>query len=210
MGGQGGMEFLMQRLESIYPIEVTEDLSLVDKWCAIDVETGGLDCMRHALLSVAVFIPGEGTETIYIRPEGEVTAEALAINHIDLQDCAHGCSRDWAGTWFARKVCGRAIVGHSVVFDLGFILWRLYRLPPSPESAALMGCMRVVDTYRLAKSAWPDAKHDLATSAQQAGLDIVAPSRLHTAGYDAELCGGVMAYFMDNRGSLMARGERQG
>lgn len=63
--------------------------------------------------------------------------------------------------------------------------------------------MRVVDTYRLVKAKWPDARHDLATSAKQAGLEIIAPSRLHTARYDAELCGGVMAYFMANRGSYV-------
>lgn len=185
----------MLRLENIYPIEsdsTTDALSDMGdrKWAAIDVETGGLDCMRHALLSVAVYLPEEGTETIYIKPEGEIEEDALKINHIDLAYCAHGCSRGWAAKWLADKLHDRVIVGHSVGFDLGFLLWRIYRLPPSPESGVLLKFLRCVDTYKLARDLYPDQKHDLGTTAQTLGIEV-DESRRHDAGYDAWLCGQV-------------------
>ncbi|HEY2346667.1 MAG TPA: ribonuclease T [Xanthomonadaceae bacterium] len=108
----------------------------------VDVETGGFDCNRHALLEIAVqpiliddegwISPGEMTSTHVIPyPGSQIDPKALEITGID-PDHPFRAARDERAAldWVFAPVraaikaagCQRAIlVGHNAFFDLGFV-----------------------------------------------------------------------------------------
>lgn len=192
---------MSERKPSVYGIDEATKAPLAAelpaKWASIDVETGGLNCIRDALLSVAVWTPEDGAETVYLRPDGDVEPTALAINHIDLADCAHGCTAPWVARWLVGKLRGRVIVGHNLAFDLAFIAWKLFRLPPCGESGTLLDILPLQDTYRLAQARWPEECHSLTHTAELCGIDV-DEKKLHNAGYDAELTARVYRWMVEH------------
>lgn len=119
----------------------------------LDTETGGLDPVRHALLSVGLVDWRDGevlrTEEILIDPEGlECDPKAMAVNQIDLDlHCAYSVSRAEAAE-LIRSFCapmGRPwIAGHNVFFDVGFIR-RLF----TPEALRATFSHRMLDTMQV-------------------------------------------------------------
>jgi len=167
----------------------------------VDVETGGFDCQRHALLEIAAvvlemdaggrLIPGETVHAhvepapgTLIDPESlEVTGirvdhpfryaepERAALNHVFAPIRAA----------IKRQHCQRAIlVGHNAHFDLGFV----------NAAVARSGCKRnpfhpfsVFDTVTLAGAAYGQTV--LARAVQAAGFAWDS-SEAHSALYDAQ------------------------
>ena len=106
----------------------------------IDTETGGLDCNKHSLLSIAgvLWDPGSRVEPIfdfYVK-ELFVTAhkKALQVNKIDMNKVWAGLQpyeaivkiRSALDEHFGTNRKQIQLVGHNVAFDLGFIQ-RLYK-----------------------------------------------------------------------------------
>jgi ribonuclease T len=108
----------------------------------VDVETGGFDCERHALLEIAVapiemddegwVLPGEVHSTHVVPFAGsEIDPKSLAVTGIDIDHPFRGAlaEREALTHVFApvrqaarRHGCQRAIlVGHNAAFDLGFL-----------------------------------------------------------------------------------------
>jgi len=167
----------------------------------VDVETGGFDCQRHALLEIAAvvlemdaagrLIPGQSVHAhvepapgTLMDPESlEVTGirvdhpfryaqpERAALNHVFAPIRAA----------LKRQHCQRAIlVGHNAHFDLGFI----------NVAVARSGCKRnpfhpfsVFDTVTLAGAAYGQTV--LARAVQAAGFAWDS-NEAHSALYDAQ------------------------
>lgn len=108
----------------------------------VDVETGGFDCERHALLEIAVqpiemdaegwLTPGELHSThVQPFPGAEIDPRSLEITGIDVDHPFRGAlaEREALNHVFLpvrqairRHGCQRAIlVGHNAAFDLGFL-----------------------------------------------------------------------------------------
>ncbi len=108
----------------------------------VDVETGGFDCERHALLEIAVLpiemdaegwlSPGTVTSTHVVPFAGsEIDPKSLEITGIDIDHPFRGAlpEREALGQVFApvrlaarASGCQRAIlVGHNAAFDMGFV-----------------------------------------------------------------------------------------
>jgi ribonuclease T len=108
----------------------------------VDVETGGFDCERHALLEIAVvpiemdaegwLQPGELHSThVQPFPGAEIDPRSLEITGIDVDHPFRGAlaEREALNHVFLpvrqairRHGCQRAIlVGHNAAFDLGFL-----------------------------------------------------------------------------------------
>ncbi|WP_024327508.1 ribonuclease T [Thioalkalivibrio sp. AKL19] len=167
----------------------------------VDVETGGFDCRRHALLQVAaVFLRRDEqdhlvrdrTVSLHVRPyEGsEMDPKSLEVNGIDPY---HPLRAAWPedqamGKLFSevrREVkvnhCKRAIlVGHNAHFDLGFVHTAaercgIKRNPFHPFSS--------LDTVSLSALAFGQTV--LARAADAAGLGWDTESA-HSAAFDAE------------------------
>ena len=108
----------------------------------VDVETGGFDCARHALLEIAAvpieldgdgfYVPGETVST-HVEPYAgsEIDPRSLEITGIRIDSPLRGALEERAALdhIFApvraaakRHGCQRAIlVGHNAHFDLGFL-----------------------------------------------------------------------------------------
>ncbi|WP_017940668.1 MULTISPECIES: ribonuclease T [unclassified Thioalkalivibrio] len=167
----------------------------------VDVETGGFDCRRHALLQVAaVFLRRDEqdhlvrdrTVSLHVRPyEGsEMDPKSLEVNGIDPY---HPLRAAWPedqamGKLFSevrREVkvnhCKRAIlVGHNAHFDLGFVHTAaercgIKRNPFHPFSS--------LDTVSLSALAFGQTV--LARAADAAGIGWDTESA-HSAAFDAE------------------------
>lgn len=105
----------------------------------IDVETGGLDCEKHSILTLGAVVWRDGKlspvfHMHILEPDPSVTPEALKVNGITEEDMKHGMSPSFVITAFEawlkeQGVKGRATLGgHNIAgFDMGF-LRRLYRL----------------------------------------------------------------------------------
>lgn len=168
---------------------------------AVDVETGGFDWTRHALLEIAVvplllddggaLKPGTVTSTHVLPADGtQIDPKSLEITGIDpghpfLDAKPERAALDhvFAPVRAAMRAsgCQRAIlVGHNAHFDLNFLNAAVARVahkrnPFHPFS--------VFDTVTLAGIAYGQTV--LARAVQAAGLDW-NPADAHSAVYDAE------------------------
>lgn len=167
----------------------------------IDVETGGFDSKKHALLQVAaVFLRRTNKEQLYasrtlslhIRPfpGGELDPKSLQVTGIDPfhplriahpEDQAMGRLFSEVRTEVRLNQCKRAIlVGHNAHFDLGFIhaaaeRCGIRRNPFHPFSS--------LDTVSLAAIALGQTV--LARAVEASGRDWDS-DLAHSASYDAE------------------------
>jgi len=168
---------------------------------AVDVETGGFDCARHALLEVAMqpieldddgwMWPGELVSTHVIPFPGSVLdPKSLEITGIDPDHPFRAARDERAALDFvfapvraaARAAgCQRAIlVGHNAAFDLGFLNAAVARVahkrnPFHPFST--------FDTVTLAGMAYGQTV--LSRAVQAAGLEWNS-DEAHSAVYDTE------------------------
>lgn len=167
----------------------------------VDVETGGFDCNRHALLEIAavpIELDGDGyyvlgeTVSAHVEPfEGsEIDPRSLEITGIRLDSALRGAVAERAAldhlfgpirAAAKRNGCQRAIlVGHNAHFDLGFLNAAVARVghkrnPFHPFST--------FDTVTLAGMAYGQTV--LSRAVQAAGLPWDS-DQAHSAVYDTE------------------------
>ena len=167
----------------------------------VDVETGGFDWNRHALLEMAavpieldeqgLFVPGQTASAHFIPAPGtEIDPKSLEITGIDLDHPFRLAKpeRDALGHVFnqvraavRRHGCQRAIlVGHNAHFDLNFVNAAVAR---SGHKRNPFHPFSVFDTVTLGGIAYGQTV--LARAMQAAGFDWNADDA-HSAVYDAE------------------------
>lgn len=167
----------------------------------VDVETGGFDCNRHALLEIAVapidldadgrFVVGEGASAhLEPAPGTEIDPKSLEVTGIVLdhpfrlakperQALDHVFANVRAAVH--RHHCQRAIlVGHNAHFDLGFLNAAIAR---TAHKRSPFHPFSVFDTVTLAGVAYGQTV--LARALQAAGLEWNA-EHAHSAVYDCE------------------------
>ena len=167
----------------------------------VDVETGGFDAERHALLEIAA-VPiemGEDgcvrcgpTVSVHVKPFPGATIDpkALEITGIDVDHPFRDAQYERAALdhifkpireAVRREGCQRAIlVGHNAAFDLGFLNAAVRRVGHKRNPFHPFSCF---DTATLAGLAYGQTV--LSRAANAAGLDWNA-SEAHSAVYDAE------------------------
>lgn len=167
----------------------------------VDVETGGFDCERHALLEIAA-IPIEMDENGEVRP-GEtasshvvpfpgsvVDPKSIEITRIDIGHPFRDAVEERAALdrifrpvreAVRRNGCQRAIlVGHNANFDLGFLNAAVRRTQHKRNPFHPFSCF---DTVTLAGLAYGQTV--LARALQAAGLEWDS-EQAHSAVYDTE------------------------
>lgn len=183
----------------------------------VDVETGGFDCHRHALLEIAaipvlmdangIFSPGECVTThVEPFPGSEIDPKSLEITGIDISHPFRDAKPErealdiifHAVRMAARKAeCTRAIlVGHNAHFDLGFLNAAVERVqhkrnPFHPFS--------VFDTVTLGGMAYGQTV--LSRAVQAAGIEWNG-DEAHSAVYDTEKTAELFCKILNRWGTL--------
>ncbi len=167
----------------------------------VDVETGGFDCNRHALLEIAVIpirMDGEGwlqadpvvSTHVEPFPGAELDPRSLEVNGIDPHHPLRGALPEKAALDLVFKPvraairaanCQRAIlVGHNAAFDLGFLNATIARTDHKRSPFHPFSCF---DTVSLAGLAYGQTV--LSRAVEAAGRDWDA-REAHSAVYDTE------------------------
>lgn len=167
----------------------------------VDVETGGFDWNKHALLEIAVlpidlgadgrFVLGEGASAHVVPADGtEIDPKSLEVTGIDIDHPFRLAKpeREALDHVFAavrtavrKHGCQRAIlVGHNAHFDLNFLNAAIAR---TGHKRSPFHPFSVFDTVTLAGVAYGQTV--LARAVQAAGLDWNS-DEAHSAVYDTE------------------------
>lgn len=168
----------------------------------VDVETGGFDAERHALLEIAAtpiemddagrVFPGPTVST-HVTPfaGSEIDPRALEITGIDVDHPFRGALNERAAldhlfvpirAAMRKYNCQRAIlVGHNAAFDLGFVNAAIRRTGHKRSPFHPFSCF---DTATLGGLAYGQTV--LSRAAQAAGL-IWNAAEAHSAVYDTEI-----------------------
>jgi len=167
----------------------------------VDVETGGFDCRRNALLEIAAvpieidedgfLFPGE-TVSVHVEPAPglEIDPKSLEITGIQLDHPFRDAQTERVAldrifvpirAAAKRNGCQRAIlVGHNAHFDLGFLNAAIARVG---HKRSPFHSFSTMDTVTLAAMAYGQTV--LARAVQAAGLHWDS-SEAHSAVYDTE------------------------
>lgn len=167
----------------------------------VDVETGGFDCNRHALLEIAVIpihMDGEGwlradavvSTHVEPFPGAELDPRSLEVNGIDPQHPLRGAVPEKVALDLIFKPvraairaagCHRAIlVGHNAAFDLGFLNAAIARTDHKRSPFHPFSCF---DTVSLAGLAFGQTVLSRAVEAAGRRWDA---REAHSAVYDTE------------------------
>lgn len=167
----------------------------------VDVETGGFDAERHALLEIAAspiemdadgrVFPGDVVSTHVIPfPGAEIDPKALEVTGIDVDHPFRGALNERAAldhlfipirAAVKRYGCQRAVlVGHNAAFDLGFLNAAVRRTGHKRNPFHPFSCF---DTATLAGLAFGQTV--LSRAVQAAGIPWNS-AEAHSAVYDTE------------------------
>lgn len=167
----------------------------------VDVETGGFDAERHALLEIAAspiemdadgrVFPGDVVATHVIPfPGAEIDPKALEVTGIDVDHPFRGALNERAAldhlfipirAAVKRYGCQRAVlVGHNAAFDLGFLNAAVRRTGHKRNPFHPFSCF---DTATLAGLAFGQTV--LSRAVQAAGIPWNS-AEAHSAVYDTE------------------------
>ncbi|OEY67685.1 DNA polymerase III subunit epsilon [Marinobacter sp. X15-166B] len=155
----------------------------------LDTETTGIDpAAGHRIIEIGCVELVERRLTgrhyhVYINPEREVEAEAVAVHGITdeyLRD--KPLFKDVADEFFAF-IKGAELVIHNAAFDVGFMDAEFARLPSGLKTADHCG---IVDTLAIARAKYPGQRNSLDALCKRYGVDNSA-RELHGALLDAEI-----------------------
>lgn len=155
----------------------------------LDTETTGIDpAQGHRIIEIGCVEVIERQLTgrhyhVYVNPEREIEAEAIAIHGITndfLTD--KPVFRDVAEEFF-QFIDGAELVIHNAAFDIGFMDAEFARLKNKRVTREFCG---VVDTLALARAKHPGQKNNLDALCKRYGVDN-SSRELHGALLDAEI-----------------------
>lgn len=110
------------------------DAPPADEWVTVDCETTGLNVNKDQIISVgAVRIVGNRLLTserleLLIRPERQISADAVKIHHLRERDVAGGLDVDVAMRQLLRFIGSRPLVGYYLEFDVAMLNKEIFPL----------------------------------------------------------------------------------
>lgn len=153
----------------------------------LDTETTGLDpetgdrLVEIGAIELMNYLPTGRHFHVYINPERDMPAEALAVHGLTSEFLADKPRFADICHDFAAFIGDSRLVIHNAAFDMKFINWELRRagLPPIPMARAL-------DTVAMAREKFPGAPVSLDALCRRWGIDNSGRT-LHGALLDSEL-----------------------
>ena len=174
---------------------------------AFDTETTGLDpADGHRVIEIGCvelvnMLPTGRTYHVYLNPERDVPAEALAVHGLSADFLQHKPTFAEAVADFIDFLGDARLIAHNAEFDVKFINAEFSRLGFSPLTAT-----RVVDTLTIARRKFPGAPASLDALCKRFGVDNSARDK-HGALMDAELLAHVYLELMGGRQVGLALGS---
>lgn len=166
---------------------------------AFDTETTGLDpADGHRVIEIGCvelvnMLPTGRTYHVYLNPERDVPAEALAVHGLSANFLQDKPTFAEAVADFIDFLGDARLIAHNAEFDVKFINAEFSRLGFSPLMAT-----RVVDTLAIARRKFPGAPASLDALCKRFGVDNSARDK-HGALMDAELLAHVYLELMGGR-----------
>lgn len=175
----------------------------------LDTETTGIDPNEgHRIIEIGCVELVERALTgrnyhVYINPQREIEAEAIAIHGITNDFLADKPGFSDVAEEFFGFIRGAELVIHNAAFDVGFMDAEFARLASQYKTADYCS---VVDTLAIARKRHPGQKNNLDALCKRYGVDN-SSRELHGALLDAEiladvyllLTGGQTALLLDTR-----------
>ncbi|MCC6597197.1 MAG: DNA polymerase III subunit epsilon [Alphaproteobacteria bacterium] len=160
------------------------------------VEIGGVELVNH--------IPTGRVFQVYINPEREVPAEAIAVHGITNEFLADKPVFSQVYSEFLEFITGAKLVIHNAAFDMKFLNWELGQVGHKALSWA-----GVIDTLAIARKKFPGSPASLDALCRRFGIDNT--NRVyHGALLDSELLAEVYLELLGGRQhglGLSGRGE---
>lgn len=165
----------------------------------LDTETTGMDpqqgdrLVEIGCVEVMNYVPTGKTYHVYINPEREVPAEAVAVHGLTTQFLKDKPYFSQIYTDFLDFVAEGHLVIHNAAFDMKFINAELRKVGhrPIPDK-------RVTDTLMLARKKFPGSPASLDALCRRFGIDNSA-REYHGALLDAQLLSEVYLEMMGGR-----------
>lgn len=174
----------------------------------LDTETTGLDPNRgHRLVEVGCVellnrIPTGATFHVYINPERDMPAEALAIHGLSEQFLKDKPLFSDVADDFLTFIGDDPLVIHNAGFDHGFLCAELKRV-----DRALIARERLVDTLTLARRKHSAGPYNLDALCARYNIDNSRRTE-HGALLDAEILAEVYLELVGGRQAMLGLGER--
>lgn len=155
----------------------------------LDTETTGIDPNDgHRIIEIGCVEVIERELTgrnyhVYVNPERQVEAEAIAIHGITNDFLADKPRFAQVADEFFEFIKGAELVIHNAAFDVGFMDSEFGRLKPVRKTADHCG---IVDTLAIARAKHPGQKNNLDALCKRYGIDN-SNRDLHGALLDAEI-----------------------
>lgn len=160
------------------------------------VEIGAVELVNH--------IPTGRTYQVYINPEREVPAEAVAVHGITNEFLAGKPIFSQIYTDFLDFIAGAKLVIHNAEFDMKFLNWELKNVGHKAISWSI-----VTDTLALARRKFPGSPASLDALCRRFGIDNT--NRVyHGALLDSELLAEVYLELMGGRQHGLGLAESNG
>ncbi len=180
----------------------------------LDTETTGIDPNEgHRIIEIGCVELIERQLTgrhyhVYINPDREVEAEAIAVHGITNEFLADKPRFHQVAQEFLDFIDGAELVIHNAAFDVGFINAEFARIKPLRKVA---DHCTVLDTLAVARRKHPGQKNSLDALCKRYGVDN-SNRELHGALLDAEILADVFLLLTGGQTalSLDASGEEEG
>ncbi len=157
------------------------DLHLGDSFVALDLETTGLDPSKERIIEIGAiryrrkaeggFVETERYSTL-VNPGRSLSDEIIKLTGLTDMDLAGGMEPWEAIKSFHEWLGGDSLVGHNILFDLGFLRYEGFRTPVKNGPRVKFN-PTVIDTLELARHMLPHMnRHRLDMVAARLGIEI--------------------------------------
>tara|TARA_B100001094_G_scaffold332879_1_gene407078 strand:- start:1626 stop:2348 length:723 start_codon:yes stop_codon:yes gene_type:complete len=161
------------------------------------IEIGGVEMVNRKLTG--------RTFHVYLNPEQEIDAEAIAVHGITNERVAHEPLFADIYQDFLSFVEGAELIAHNAPFDVGFLDHELSQVG---YDKSIEDLCQVTDSLKLAKKAFPGQKNNLDALCKRYGIDN-SHRTLHGALLDAEILSDVYLMMTGGQTELkwLSKGE---
>jgi DNA polymerase III subunit epsilon len=150
------------------------------RYCAVDVETTGLDLRRDSIVSVGLApisqgrIVGRDTYYSLVRPACPVSVAAMRVHYLRPADLEHAPAAEDVAREVARRLSGRILIAHAAWIERAF-LGRLLRQVKLRFTAPVIDTAALARALGYAQDLPPGHEPALELLARQLSLPVYAP-----------------------------------